>query len=65
MGDPLFMWIFIGLCTLSILCIALLPYFGLSLQTAIFMCTNLFIIELFLVYMYSTTSYKLNNKEVG
>jgi hypothetical protein len=64
MDDTLFMWIFIGLCTLGILCIALLPYFGLSLQTAIFMCTNLLIIELFLLYMYYTTSYKLNNKQV-
>ena len=64
MDSTIFTWIFIGLGTLGILCIALLPYIGLSLSTAVFMCMNLWSIELFLLYMYSTTSYKLNNTDL-
>lgn len=62
METTVFTWIFIGLCAMCILCIALLPYMGLSLSNAIFMSSNLLSIQLFLLYMYYTTDYTLKIK---
>lgn len=61
MDTYLFILILIGLISFCILCIALLPYFGLPMENAIFIGSNILIIQIFILYMYYTTQYKLDD----